>query len=334
MSSYNRPSGNSYNSYDQKGRGDYSANKSRASSGARTPSSFASQTTTGGGHSEAGGASGIRGYAASSREGRGQYGGGSQYSSRYQSPSQNQGGSYEDDEEDEVGIIKAKIREAKTETLESTRRALRNAEEAQRTGADTLARLGQQTEQIHNIDRTLELTSIEAENSVEQTSKLRTLNKSIFHVHIGNPFNGSKRRQQEKMKLEAEQARIRIANERKADSVHESRRRVNQLTSDNPKYSGPSGVMSSNGEIVSSRKGPSRSERSRYTFEEEDPEVEDEINSNIDQLSSAARKLKQLALATGAELKAQEDPMRRIMETTNKTSDNIGLANFQLNKIK
>ncbi|KAJ2558866.1 Protein transport protein S9 plasma membrane t-SNARE [Coemansia sp. RSA 1933] len=326
---------------DSKGRsyGDGAASSSRhggsgGSSSFRESTSFANHTTSGGGGSASrSGSASIRGYASASRESRSQGNDRSQYSSRYQ---QNPGSYQQDDDDDEVGIIKAQIREAKTETLESSRRALRHAEQAEKTGADTLVRLGQQTEQLHSIERTLELTSIEAENSVEKSSKLRTLNKSIFHISMNKPFSGKKRRMQEQMKLEAEQERVRMANERKTQNVQDARRRVNQSAGDGPRYNGPEGVMNANGEIVSSRnpRGPSKSERSRYTFEDEDPELEDEINDNIDQLGAFTRRLKELSLATKAELEAQEDPMKRIAENADKTHDTVGLANFHLSKIK
>ncbi|KAJ2760855.1 Protein transport protein S9 plasma membrane t-SNARE [Coemansia sp. BCRC 34490] len=290
-----------------------------------------------------GASAGIRGYAAASREGRSQYTDRSQPSRRYQPKGYSDypgDGSYQtndvDDEEDEIGIIKAKIQDVKKESVASSRRALEHAERATQQGADTLVLLGQQTEQLHNIERTLELTSIEAENSVEKSSKLRTLNKSIFHIHMNMPFTGKKRRMQEQMKLEAEQERVRMANDRKNAQVHESRRRVNQSAGDGPRYNGPEGVMSANGEIISSRnpRDMSRSERSRYTFEDEDPELENEINSNLDQLSEYTRRLKELSLATKAELEAQDDPMKRIGEVADKTHDTVGIANFHLSKIK
>ncbi|KAJ1662746.1 Protein transport protein S9 plasma membrane t-SNARE [Coemansia sp. RSA 1813] len=324
--------GRSYGDTNNRSYGDSASSRhGGGSSSFRESTSLASHTTSGGGGGSRSNPAGVRGYT-SSRDGRSQLNDRPQYSSRYQ---QNES-SYQDDDDDEVGIIKAKIHEAKTETLESSRRALRHAEQAEKTGADTLVRLGQQTEQLRSIERTLELTSIEAENSVEKSSKLRTLNKSIFHISMNKPFSGKKRRMREQMKVEAEQERVRMANERKTQHTQDSRRRINQSAGDGPRYNGPEGVMNANGEIISSRnpRGPSKSERSRYTFEDEDPELEDEINDNIDQLGAFTRRLKELSLATKAELEAQDDPMKRIGETADKTHDTVGMANFHLSKIK
>ncbi|KAI8324255.1 hypothetical protein GQ54DRAFT_238583, partial [Martensiomyces pterosporus] len=241
-----------------------------------------------------------------------------------------------DDEDEEVDFIKSRITKAKQETLDSTRNALRTLEQTEQVGVNTLTKLGEQTEQINRIDRTLEMTSLEAANSVEQTSKLRTLNKSIFHMHVKNPFSGRKRREAEIAKLEAEQERVRLAEERKTKNDFESRQRIQQFTDRNgPRggYGGPAGQMTANGQILPG-KGMSSSERSRYTFEDEDPEVEDEINDNLNQMSSALGRLKDLSLATRNELHAQDDPLKRITDTADKTSDNIGVARYNLGRIK
>ncbi|KAJ2684532.1 Protein transport protein S9 plasma membrane t-SNARE [Coemansia spiralis] len=272
---------------------------------------------------------GVRGYTSAARESRNQYGSGNNYRQ-----GQQQYGNEEDDDED-VDSIKARITQVKKETLDSTRNSLRTLEQTEKIGAETLSKLGQQTEQLNRIDRTLEMTNIQAENSIEDTAKLRTLNKSIFHMHVKNPFSGKKRREQELAKLQAEQERERLVEERKTKNDIESRKRVQQFTDPNGlhRYTSPAGRMNANGDIVSTN-NMSRAERSRYTFEDEDNEVEDEINDNLGQMSSAIGRLKDLSIATRNELKAQEDPLKRIGQTTDKTTDNIGVARYQLGRIK
>ncbi|KAJ2457427.1 Protein transport protein S9 plasma membrane t-SNARE, partial [Coemansia sp. RSA 2322] len=120
---------------------------------------------------------GVRGYASAARESRSQYGAGS--STNYRQ-GQHQYANEEDDDED-VDTIKSRITQVKKDTLDSTRNSLRTLEQTEKVGTATLEKLGQQSEQLNRIDRTLEMTNIQAENSIEDTSKLRTLNKSIFH---------------------------------------------------------------------------------------------------------------------------------------------------------
>ncbi|KAJ2094259.1 hypothetical protein GGI16_005601, partial [Coemansia sp. S142-1] len=68
---------------------------------------------------------GVRGYASAARESRGQYG-----NSNYRQ-GQQQYGNEEDDEED-VDAIKARITQVKKETLDSTRNSLRTLEQTEK----------------------------------------------------------------------------------------------------------------------------------------------------------------------------------------------------------
>ncbi|KAJ2236606.1 Protein transport protein S9 plasma membrane t-SNARE [Coemansia sp. RSA 1722] len=286
------------------------------------------------------GRSDTRAFAAASRDNRGQhqygpskYGAGNGHQQRQYSAA----GQADEDSDEDFDTIKSKINEVKGQTLDSTRRALRTLEQTEEVGIKTLTKLGEQSEQLHSINSKMEMANLNAENSVESTSKLRTLNKSIFHVHVKNPFGGKKRREQELMKLEAEQERIRAAKEREHQDKTDSRQRVNRYISPGAaNFRGPAGVMDANsGDVVASRSqnpgygGP----RSRYMLEDEDPEIEQEIDSNINQMSDALSRLKGLAVATSKELDSQSKPMKNIAELSDRTSDNIGIATFHLNKV-
>ncbi|KAJ1839363.1 Protein transport protein S9 plasma membrane t-SNARE, partial [Coemansia sp. RSA 486] len=131
--------------------------------------------------------------------------------------------------------------------------------------------------------------------------------------------------------------RIRAAKEREHQDKTDSRQRVNRYISPGAaNFRGPAGVMDANsGDVVASRSqnpgygGP----RSRYMLEDEDPEIEQEIDSNINQMSDALSRLKGLAVATSKELDSQSKPMKNIAELSDRTSDNIGIATFHLNKV-
>ncbi|KAJ2383727.1 hypothetical protein GGI05_005220, partial [Coemansia sp. RSA 2603] len=64
-----------------------------------------------------------------------------------------------------------------------------------------------------------------------------------------------------------------------------------------------------------------------------DSEIEDEIDDNMDQITAAVARLKGLSEATRRELYSQDKPMERIADLSNKTSDNLGIANFHLGKV-
>ncbi|PIA16687.1 hypothetical protein COEREDRAFT_81052 [Coemansia reversa NRRL 1564] len=265
---------------------------------------------------------GIRAHASASRDTR------QNPSSQYQH--QDTG----NDSEEEISMIKGQIRKAKMESYDSTERSLKTLEEAQNTGKDMLGKLNQQTEQILNIDRKVEQTSITAKDSVGETSRLRTLNKSILHFHVGNPFTRRKRREAELLENEEKRMFDRQANERKVRDIQDSRRRVAQASgSDVRMIDRPVGRMDASGRIISTNTA-SQSDRSRYMTEGEDPELENDINNNLDKIGHAVSQLTEMAHATRRELKAQEDPLRRIRDNTDKTSGHIGIASYHLDRIK
>ncbi|KAJ2780538.1 Protein transport protein S9 plasma membrane t-SNARE [Coemansia javaensis] len=270
---------------------------------------------------------GIRAHASASRQSR------AQPSNRYQSATPPSRRTAEESDEEYDGI-KAQINRVKMDTLESTRNSLRTLEQTDKVATSTLAKLGQQTEQILNIDRKLEQTSITAQDSVAETSRLRTLNKSIFHFSVKNPLTKGRRREQEILLNEDRRNQELRANERRVRGIHESHRRVERFAeTKGPAVRKPAGRMDASGRIIPDRDA-ARGERSRYMLDDEDPEIEDEIDRNLDSMSAAVGRLKQMSIATAVELKAQEDPLRRIVDNADKTSAHVGLASHHLDRIK
>ncbi|KAJ2306979.1 Protein transport protein S9 plasma membrane t-SNARE, partial [Coemansia sp. RSA 2705] len=118
-----------------------------------------------------GNSAGIRSHAAGSR---------AQHTSRYQATDMGS--------DEEYDMIKGQVQRVKQDTLESTRNSKRTLEQTDKIARETLTKLGQQTEQILNIDRKMEETMVRAEDSVEQSHKLQVLSGSIFRPHVKNPF--------------------------------------------------------------------------------------------------------------------------------------------------
>ncbi|KAJ2348750.1 hypothetical protein GGF43_004515, partial [Coemansia sp. RSA 2618] len=133
--------------------------------------------------------------------------------------------------------------------------------------------------------------------------------------------------------LEAQRQEALRANERSTKDISAARTRVDRMTNPNGHHSDrPVGRMDASGRIVST--GGSRAERSRYMLDDEDPDVEDEINENLNDIGSSVAMLKKMSLAVKAELKAQEDPLRRITENADATSGHVGMASYRLDRIK
>jgi len=83
-------------------------------------------------------------------------------------------------------------------------------------------------------------------------------------------------------------------------------------------------------------KKSSLAERSKYQFEadSEDEGMEDEIDQNLDLLHGAAGRLKNLSLAMGEEVDAQNRHIERIGGKVDRVDDEIALNRSRLDRIK
>lgn len=178
----------------------------------------------------------------------------------------------EEQDDQDVDTAKSEIRFIKQQDVASTRNARRIAEQAEQTGRDTLARLGAQGERIHNTERNLDLASHQNRLAGEKASELKTLNRSMFAVHVANPFTASKREQaQNAIALEKHQAE-RMQRDATQAEAYSSQARAQRTQRD------------VNGNLI--RPGASKAnlaERGKYQFEadSEDEEMENEIDDNL-----------------------------------------------------
>ena len=201
----------------------------------------------------------------------------------------------EEEEEEDVQATKQQIRFMKQEDVSSTRNALRIAAQAEETGRATLARLGAQGERIHNTEKNLDLAANHSRIAEERARELRTLNRSMFAVHVSNPFTASSRRAERDEEIIEKHRSEREQREATRAAAFGSQQRMEQAFRDaRPSSQTPQGKAS-------------LAERSKYQFEadSEDEEMENEIDSNLDALGGAASRLHTLAQATGKEVDAQ-----------------------------
>jgi hypothetical protein len=213
----------------------------------------------------------------------------------------------EEEEEEDVAATKQQIRFMKQEDVSSTRNALRIAAQAEETGRATLARLGAQGERIHNTEKNLDLAANHNRIAEEKAKELKTLNKSMFAVHVSNPFTASSRkaaRDQEIIEKHRAEREQRDATRQAAfGSQQRMERTFKELQPGDVGYRAP-------------QTKASLAERSKYQFEadSEDDEMENEIDSNLDALGHAAGRLNALARATGQEVDDQNKHIDRIIQ--------------------
>lgn len=211
----------------------------------------------------------------------------------------------EEEEEEDVQASKQQIRFMKQEDVSSTRNALRIAAQAEETGRNTLARLGAQGERIHNTEKNLDLAANHNRIAENKAKELKTLNKSMFAVHVANPFNASERRRQRDEDIISKHHNERDQREATRSAAFESNQRLEKTFKE--LRPGDAGYQANKGKS-------SLAERAKYQFEadSEDDEMENEIDSNLDALTGAATRLNGLARATGKEVEEQNRHLDRI----------------------
>lgn len=210
----------------------------------------------------------------------------------------------EEEEEESVAATKQDMRHIKQGDVSSTRNALRIAAQAEETGRTTLARLGAQGEMIHGAENSLDMATVQGRLASEKARELNTLNKSMFAVHVANPFTSASRRRARDEAILNTHHNERDARDGTRSEAHQSNARMDKVFRDIDREAGKQGRP----------KKANVTERAKYQFEadSEDEAMEDEIEQNLDLLSGAAGRLNGLAKATGRELDEQNRHLERI----------------------
>ena len=179
----------------------------------------------------------------------------------------------EEEEEEDVQGTKQQMRFIKQEDVSSTRNALRLAAQAEEQGMNTLARIGAQGERIHNTEKNLDLTANHNRMAQDKAKELKTLNRSMFAVHVSNPFTANSRREQRDMDVLEKHGVERAQREASRREGFETNQRMNKTFKD----------LSKEDANKSAAKNSSLAERAKYQFEadSEDDEMENEVCCSI-----------------------------------------------------
>ncbi|KAI9662369.1 MAG: Meiosis-specific subunit of the t-SNARE complex [Bathelium mastoideum] len=230
----------------------------------------------------------------------------------------------EEEEEEDVQATKQQIRQLKNQDVASTRNALRIAAQAEETGRSTLARLGEQGERIHNTEKNLDLASNQNRLAEDKARELKTLNKSMFAMHVNNPFTAGKRREARDQAIMDKHYTEREQREATRREAFRSQQRQAEYQRDLSGKPGQGG------------NAKNLAERSKYQFEadSEDDEMENEIEGNLDLLQGAAGRLGQLGRAMGREVDEQNKHIDRITGKTDTVDDQIAFNRARLDRIK
>lgn len=237
-----------------------------------------------------------------SQGGYGQQGSGQQSGGYGQQANPDRHLTAEEEEEEDVEAVKQQIRFTKQESVSSTRNALRVAAQAEETGRNTLSRLGAQGERLHNTEKNLDVASNHNRVAEQKARELKTLNGSMFAVHMKNPLASKARAQEEERRILERHQSDRDERDKTRQFGFESKSRVDNAL----KAGGSAGPTTK----------MSLAERSKYQFEgdDSDDEKEREIENNLDALGAVTGRLRGLAMATSQEVDRQNVQIDKIMK--------------------
>ncbi|RDW78996.1 putative plasma membrane SNARE protein (Sec9) [Aspergillus mulundensis] len=232
----------------------------------------------------------------------------------------------EEEEEQEIQSIKQDIRMMKQSDVSATRNALRIAAQAEETSRETLARLGAQGEYIHNTEKNLDVAGVEGRIADEKARELKTLNKSMFAVHVSNPFTSAQRKRDRDQRVMDNHRQVRDAQAGTRSEAFKTNQRMEQTFRE---------IEREDRKINKPYKA-SVTERAKYQFEadSEDEAMEDEIEQNLNLISSATGRLNLLAKATGHELDEQNRHLERIMGKSENVDDQLAMNRARLDRIR
>lgn len=186
----------------------------------------------------------------------------------------------EEEEEEDVEATKQQIRSTKQEDVSLLRNALRAANQAMETGADTLARMGAQGEQIHSTNMNLDMLGSHNHIAEDKTKQLKTLNGSMFNsLKPRNPFDSSEKQDAKFLEIHQRERDQREATRKEGFKTNQ---RLQKAFND----------MSKDGAKNNSQNQKSLADRAKYQFE---PDSDDDEMEN----GAASRHLKYGQLLTG-----------------------------------
>ncbi|KAK7205830.1 hypothetical protein BZA70DRAFT_277158 [Myxozyma melibiosi] len=228
---------------------------------------------------------------------------------------------YKDGDELEIQAMKDHIKFLNKQSIDSADSALRYAEEAEASGMKTLQMLGQQSDQIGNAESSIAIAANKTKLAEDYASELKALNRNMLAIHVSNPFNSRKKIAEKDLQLRNDFQQRQKTREETRRLQYESQQNIaramgnapgerrRQLTETELKYRQQ--MLDNKAKLA---------EKSRYMFEPDDDDFEDErnVNERLDHIANASARLNSMAKAISSEV---EDQNNRIAKLSKKTED-------------
>ncbi|KAL6833066.1 hypothetical protein J3E69DRAFT_322885 [Trichoderma sp. SZMC 28015] len=208
----------------------------------------------------------------------------------------------EEQEEADYQAILAEKRQVQQDSVASVSRSVQMARQANEVGRATLARLGAQGERLHNTEKNLDLAANQNKIAQDRAAELKTLNGSMFAVHVGNPFT-SKQRQQ---KADEEVLNRHRSEREQREATRRDGYAATQRMEQNMRQLGGSAMGRAQGR---------KKDYGKFNLDDEEgaDELEDQIDDGLTELEGQVKMMNMVGRAIGAEVDAQNTQIDRIM---------------------
>ncbi|KAI1757077.1 hypothetical protein F4782DRAFT_481163 [Xylaria castorea] len=237
----------------------------------------------------------------------------------------------EEREAEEYRGLKEQIHSTTQASLASNQNSLRYMNQALDSGLATYARLGAQNERLHHTDQLLDTATESHRHAEVQTKKLKSLNRSMFAVHVKNPFTEKRRTAEEEAKIVQQNQSDRDVREasRRDKFAQHSRMERTFAGFDNP-------------DMSNTTTAANRGDRNKYMLEDDSDEegngqleaANDQIEKDLEQMSIGVARLKAVGKAMGDELDHGNKLIDRIGAKTDPLDDQIRVTNARMNRIR
>lgn len=210
----------------------------------------------------------------------------------------------EEQEAAEYQSILAEKRQVQQESSASVSRSVQMARQANEVGRSTLARLGAQGERLHNTEKNLDLAANQNKIAQDRAAELKTLNRSMFAVHVSNPFT-SKQRQ---AKADEE-----VMNRHRSERDQREATRREGFNSNQRMESSFRDMNTAGLPKVQQR---TKKDYGKFNLEDDlegADELEDQIDDGINELEGQVSMMNMVGRAIGKEVDSQNKQIDRIM---------------------
>lgn len=221
--------------------------------------------------------------------------------------------------DEEVQYYQQQTKQVKQDTRDTSRNALRKLRETEQLAQSNMVIIGQQSEQFNRIEAKMDNIEDHVKSSEKKTNELKKLNRAFFLPSFAKSkkkLDKSEKKLNEKIKKREEELNQR--NAQYSQRIQENIENVNNYNGQ-PMYNDNNSKKSKKNK----NKQPEPPVNNRiYAYGEKD-EYEDEISSNLDEMSSGLARLKMMSLEMSKEFDRQNESVQRIQDRSDVLKNRI-----------